>query len=97
MFLSLKDYMLPCLSKQFFGIDCPGCGFQRAAAFIINGDFIAAFNIYPAIFTLILLFGFIFINFKFKIKHSQKIIHILAIVSVSIIVVSYIIKLNAYF
>lgn len=95
-FSSLKEYMLPCLSKQLFGLECPGCGMQRSLAFIIQGDFLAAFKMYPAIFTLILLFGYIFMNFKFKFKHSQKIILTLAIINVLIISISYILKMNNF-
>ena len=93
-FLALEDYMLPCFTKQFLGYDCPGCGIQRSLAFILQGDFIAAFKMYPAIFTLIFLFGFILLNTKFKFKKSQKIISTLAIVNITIIIISYCIKIN---
>lgn len=94
MFLNLKDYMLPCLSKTFFGIECLGCGFQRSFLFLINGDFIAAFKMYPAIFTLLGLFLFILINFRMKFKQSKKIISSLAYLNLSIMVVNYLIKIN---
>ncbi|TYA56371.1 DUF2752 domain-containing protein [Formosa maritima] len=84
--------MLPCLNKQILGFECLGCGFQRAFLFLIKGEFLAAFKMYPAIYTLIPLFLFIGINFFFKFKHSNKIIKILAIVSISIIIVSYTFK-----
>lgn len=92
--LSLKDYMLPCFTKAFLGFDCPGCGIQRSLVFIIEGDFMAAFKMYPAIYTLLLLFGFIGFNLKFKFEKSQKIISTLAIINISIILMSYFIKLN---
>ena len=50
----LEDFMLPCLNKQLFGIDCLGCGIQRATALLFKGEFIAAFKIYPAIYSLLL-------------------------------------------
>lgn len=92
MMSSVEDFMLPCLNKQILGFECLGCGFQRAFFFLINGEFIAAFKMYPAIYTLIPLFLFIVINYFFKFKHSNKIIKLLAILSVSIIIVSYILK-----
>jgi hypothetical protein len=94
-FLSIKDYMLPCLNKQLFGIDCPGCGIQRSLAHIIHGEFIEAFKMYPAIYTMIFLGGFILINLKMKFKYAQKIILTLAIINVLIIIVSYVIKMNS--
>lgn len=90
---TVEEYMLPCLNKKLFGIDCMGCGMQRSVSLIFQGEFTAAFNMYPAIYSLIALFIFILINFFFKFKHSNKIIGILAILSVSTIITSYIIKI----
>ena len=55
----MEDYMLPCLHKEIFGVDCLGCGIQRATALLFRGEFIAAFKMYPAIYTLFLLVGFL--------------------------------------
>ncbi|WBX78005.1 DUF2752 domain-containing protein [Tenacibaculum ovolyticum] len=90
----MDDYMLPCLNKKFFGVDCLGCGIQRALNLLIHGEFIAAFKMYPAIYTLLFLAVIIVLNFFYKIKYAQKIISILAVINVLIIVVSYLIKMN---
>ena len=92
---SVQDYMLPCINKQITGFDCPGCGIQRSLVFISNGEFYAAFQMYPAIYTLILFFGFMLFNLKFKFKFSQEILYSLAIINAIIIIVSYIIKMNS--
>ena len=92
-FLSIEDYMLPCLNKQLFGIDCPGCGIQRSLVHIVHGEFIAAFNMYPAIYTLLFFGGFIVLNLKMKFKYAQKIILIFAVLNILIIIGSYIIKM----
>ncbi|MFD0990824.1 DUF2752 domain-containing protein [Mariniflexile jejuense] len=89
---SLEDYMLPCLNKKLFGFECMGCGMQRSVSLILHGDFIGAFYMYPAIYTLIPLFVIIGINFLFKFKNSNKIINALAIATVFIIITSFIIK-----
>lgn len=91
---SLGDYMLPCLTKTFFGFECPGCGAQRALYFLFHGELLSAFKMYPAIYTLIPLFLVIGVNFFFKIKYATKIISTLAILSALIIIVSYIYKLT---
>lgn len=91
---SPEDYMVTCLNKKLFGFDCLGCGGQRAVFYLFQGDFIAAFKMYPAIYTLIPLFLFIGANFFYKIKHGNKIINILAIASVAIIIINFIIKLT---
>jgi len=91
--LSPEDYMIPCLNKKLFGFECLGCGLQRSFSLLLQGEFIEAFKMYPAIFTLIPLFVIIGINIFYKFKNANKIINVLAIASVSIIIVSYIIKL----
>ncbi|MDB2462864.1 DUF2752 domain-containing protein [Algibacter sp.] len=90
----MEEYMLPCLNKKLLGVDCMGCGMQRAIALIFQGEFVAAFQMYPAIYSLITLFLFIGINFFFKFKHSNKIIGALAILTVATIIISYIIKIT---
>lgn len=91
---SPQDYMLPCLTKKFFGIECFGCGFQRSLVFLFQGEFMAAFYMYPAIYTLFLFAGFLIVNMFFKIKYEEKIKLILVALNVVIIVTSYIIKIN---
>ena len=90
---SPEDYMITCLNKKLFGFECLGCGGQRAVSFLLHGEFVAAFKMYPAIFTLIPLFIVIFISIFFKFKYSTKIINTLAIISIITIIVSFIIKL----
>tara|TARA_R110000868_G_scaffold226619_1_gene479274 strand:+ start:586 stop:855 length:270 start_codon:yes stop_codon:yes gene_type:complete len=85
--------MLPCLNKKLFGVDCLGCGMQRSASLIVHGEFTAAFNMYPAIYTLIVLLGFIIVNAFKNYKHGNKIILILAVLNAIIMISSYMIKL----
>ena len=85
--------MLPCLNKKLFGLECMGCGLQRSIVLLFKGEFIAAFYMYPALYTLIALFGFIIINTLKNFKYGSKIITILAVLNVVIITTSYVIKL----
>ena len=90
---SIEDFMLPCLNKKLFGFECMGCGMQRSLSLIIHGEFVAAFIMYPAIYFLIALCTCIGINIFFKFKHANKIINILAILSVATIILSFTIKI----
>lgn len=89
---SLDKYMLPCLNKKLFGVDCMGCGMQRSISLILHGNFVDAFYMYPAIYTLILLFGVIAVNTFKNFKYANKIIIILAILNVVIIIGNFILK-----
>jgi hypothetical protein len=89
---SLEDYMLPCLNKKLFGIECFGCGMQRSLFLVFQGEFLAAFKMYPAIYTIFLLGLFLLYNHFIKFKYDYKIKMGLVFLNVIIIVVSYFIK-----
>lgn len=97
LFLAAKDFMIPCLNKQLFGIDCPGCGIQRAAVLLFKGEFLKAFEMYPAIYTLLLLLVFLGVSLMFKVKFAFQIKLFLLLLNVAIIMGSYIIKMNNLF
>ncbi len=89
----MEEYMLPCLNKKYLGFECMGCGIQRSAALLLKGEFIEAFYMYPAIYPLIALLGFLLVNQFTTIKYANKTIIFLAILTVSTIIVSYLIKI----
>jgi hypothetical protein len=90
---SIEDYMLPCLNKKLFGFDCLGCGLQRSLVLIYHGEFAAAFYMYPAIYLLIPLFILILLNLFLKKRRLNKLINVLAILSITIIIISFTIKI----
>lgn len=90
----LDDYMLPCLNKTLFGVECPGCGMQRSLSLIFQGQFLAAFKMYPAIYTIFILALFLIFNLFVKFKHDYKVKMGLIILNVLIIIVSYIFKIT---
>jgi hypothetical protein len=89
----MEEYMIPCMHKKLFGIDCMGCGIQRAIALIFEGDLVGAFHMYPAIYTLILFFASIFLHLVDKSRNYNKIIASLAILNGIIMAVSYFYKM----
>ncbi|MEJ1223398.1 DUF2752 domain-containing protein [Sediminicola sp. 1XM1-17] len=92
LLFSLDDFMLPCLNKKFLGIDCPGCGLQRAMALLLHGEFKEAFLMYPAIYPLIPLLGFVLYNNFYPVKHAGKVIITLTVITVSLIITNFIAK-----
>lgn len=97
LFIQATDYMMPCLNKQLFGIECLGCGIQRAFWLVLKGEFVAAFKMYPAIYTLLLLAVFVLLHLKYKFKKGRKIILTLVTINMLIIIISYFIKMNYLF
>jgi len=93
LLLKLEDYMLPCFTKKYTGFECLGCGLQRAMALLLNGEFVAAFYMYPAIYTLIILVVNIAVRFFYTFQYQTKLINSLTILNIVIIFVNYILKI----
>ena len=92
LLLSFRDYMLPCVNKELFGVECPGCGMQRAVLLLFQGDFIAAFKMYPAIYPLMLLFIFLAADSFVNIRYANKISITLMVTTMVFIFANYILK-----
>lgn len=92
--MDIEKYMIPCVNKKLFGVDCLGCGTQRALLLLLRGEFNAAFHMFPAIFTTILFFGVLGLHFIDKSRNYHKIIVSLAIINAVIMIVSYIYKMT---
>jgi hypothetical protein len=88
----LEKYMIPCLSKTLFGVECLGCGFQRSFLLLLQGDFKGCFQMYPALFTSLLFLGFLGFNFVYKGIISQKLILIVAFANVLFMIAGYLYK-----
>lgn len=94
--LNVKDYMFPCLAKQFLGFDCPGCGLQRSVAFLLQGDFVAAFKMYPALYPMLLLFFFIGLKRLVNVRFENTITFGLLLITFIAILTNFILKLFVY-
>lgn len=85
--------MLPCMNKQLFGVECPGCGTQRAIAFLLEGEFYEAFKIFPAIYTLGLFFILLGLHLLDKKRNYAKLVIASAILNGAVILIAYLIKI----
>lgn len=93
----MEEFMLPCLNKQLFGIDCLGCGAQRALVLVFQGQFTAAFKIYPAIYSLLLLLLFLIINLFVKFNKQWLVKAGLIALNAVIIIAAYLYKMRIIF
>lgn len=85
--------MLPCLSKQILGMECPGCGIQRSIALLLKGEFLNSFLMYPGLFPMLLLFAFAAINHFMNFRNGSKITGILGGITVFFILLNFIYNL----
>ena len=62
--------MFDCFWVKTFGIECPGCGFQRSLLLLINGDILSSIKMFPALLPMIVLFIGLLFHLKFKFKYG---------------------------
>ena len=92
----LEKHMLTCFWKENFGVECIGCGMQRSFILLLKGEFINAFYMYPAIYSLLFLFGYTFLYILFNFQKGHKIILYLFIINIIIMLGNFIIKTFNY-
>lgn len=93
----MEEFMLPCLNKKLIGFDCLGCGAQRAFVLVFEGEFSAAFKMYPAVFTLLILLSFLILNLFIKFKFDWHVKAGLIILNAVIIITAYFYKISFLF
>ncbi|MDN3594612.1 DUF2752 domain-containing protein [Zunongwangia endophytica] len=89
--------MLPCLNKTLLGVECYGCGGQRAAVLLFQGNFKEAFIMYPAIYSLVLFAIFLIFNIFYKFKGDFNIKIAFILFNASVMIISYIIKMVQFY
>lgn len=89
----LENHMLPCFYKQFFGLECPGCGMQRSFIEMLKGNVWISLKLYPALPFVLITLSLLLLHLVLKLKRGALVIKYSFIVTVSIITVSYFIKL----
>ena len=95
MFIVTDDsWMLPCMTKQLIGMDCPGCGIQRSISLLVHGDLLNSFLMYPALLPIVFLLGFLIFDMFVTITYSEKIKLWATILTIGTIITSYIIKIS---
>lgn len=90
----LETHQLPCLVKQYLGIECPGCGFQTALLLLLRGEWKAAFYTYPALFPLLLFMGAGLLRLCGLKKIGFSGLKIIGFACLAIILISYLLKLT---
>ncbi|MEH6304070.1 DUF2752 domain-containing protein [Olivibacter sp. CPCC 100613] len=69
----LQHHLLPCPFKWLTGVDCPGCGFQRAFLLLLRGEWKASIAQYPPTIPLLLLGIFFLVKKSYFNKGNSSI------------------------
>ncbi|MBE4947773.1 DUF2752 domain-containing protein [Chryseobacterium culicis] len=90
--MDIDDFMLTCPSKKYLGVECLGCGAQRAVVLVFEGKFSEAFQMYPAVYTLLLFFFTLGLSFIDKKRKYGRVLMMMIVVNLMIIVLGYLYK-----
>lgn len=90
----MEDYMVPCMNKSIFGIDCMGCGMQRSILLLSDGEFIKAFEMFPALYTTILFFIVVVLHFLDRSRNYLKLLIVLAVLNSLVLLIAYAYKMR---
>ncbi len=85
--------MQPCFYVKFLGVECPGCGTQRAFIELLKGNISGSLTIFPALLPGILLIMIVATHLIFKFKHGALYIKTLFMLNIVIMIFNYIYKL----
>lgn len=88
----LENHAAPCLFKSIFGLDCPGCGTQRAIIELLKGNFTESLKAWPALLPVTLMLCYLALFLVFRFKNGHKILIVFFIVNAIIITGNYIFK-----
>jgi len=88
----LESKQMPCVYKKYLGIDCPGCGMQRAFIELLKGNLSESIVAFPALIPMMVLLIFLALHLKFKFEKGSKILLFMFIFTVLILIGNYIFK-----
>ncbi len=89
----LELHQASCSWKKWLGIECPGCGMQRAFIELLKGNLIESIRIFPALLPILVMLAFLVLHLAFRFPKGAFILKILFIFTTSILVISYVFKL----
>lgn len=90
----LESELITCHTVKHLGMECPGCGTQRAFIALLRGDLGLSLAFYPALLPLLFTYIFVLLHLIFKFKHGAAIIKYSFILSTGLILANYFYKLS---
>lgn len=89
----LEQHQAPCSWKEHFGVECPGCGMQRAFIELLKGNIWDSMCLYPALIPLMVLLIYTFLHLLINFRKGALIIKILFIFTVFLMFIHFMYKI----
>ena len=92
--MDIERYLLPCLNKNIFGIDCLGGGLQRSLIQVFEGNFKLAYIQFPAVYSTLLFLVVLGFHFVDESRNYSKSLIVTAVLNATMMLVAYFYKIN---
>jgi len=89
----LENRSLSCSFQKYFGIECPGCGFQSSLVALLKGEFSESILLYPALLPMLSFIAMLLLHLKFKFSWGAIALRLLFLLSIILILGNYFLKL----
>ncbi|MGZ3884041.1 MAG: DUF2752 domain-containing protein [Bacteroidia bacterium] len=93
----LEQHLSSCFFKSRLGIECPGCGMQRAFIALLKGDLSGSLHYHPALLPFLLTITVLIAQLFIKHPKGGLAVMWLFILTTAITVANYIIRQYLYF
>lgn len=88
----VENNLLTCSIHSLTGIDCPGCGMQRAFIALLRGHLLASFRLNPALIPLLFTILFTALHLYLDLRNGARLIVIFFSITVSLMIVNFVVK-----
>lgn len=88
----LEEHMFQCFYVKYFGVHCPGCGFQRGLILLMKGELWASIKMYPPLIPTLLMFAFLFLHLILRFEKGGAILKNSFIFVVSLMILNLFLK-----
>jgi len=86
----IENRQLDCFYKTTFGVECPGCGIQRASIALLRGELIESLILFPALIPIIAMLIFLVVHLVYKLNSGAKILLSLLVFNFVITIINYV-------
>ena len=90
----MESHLMPCFYKKYFGVDCPGCGMQRAFVELLRGNVQESVHLFPALIPILVMLAFLGLHLVFRFERGGIWLKYMFMVVAGIITVHYILKVS---
>ena len=93
----LEQHLFTCVFKSHFGLECPGCGMQRALISLLKGNLLESFRYHPALIPFIITVILLIAQIILKRENGGKYVMWSFIATSAITLIQFIVKQVIHF